>query len=723
MLTVGAASTEAYTTAGGVGVHRTTVPVDPHGVVDPIIDALDERRGVLLASSFEYPGRYARWTIGLVDPPLQIVSRGRSLSITALNDRGRVLLPALRPSLDSLDAVAGLEVSDVRMDVEVKPPAERVTEEDRSRQHSVFSVLRAIIQCFGHDAEPHLGLYGAFGYDLAFQFDPIDFRIDRPADRRDLVLFLPDDIVVVDGQAQRAIRCQYEFEAAGMSTQGLPREGERSPFAPPSSTEPWREYPPGGYAELVRLAHERFRRGDLFEVVPSQMFFQPCTAPPSEIFRRLQKRNPAPYGAFINLGEQEYLVGASPEMYVRAEGRRIETCPISGTISRGESAIDDADQILKLLMSQKDATELTMCTDVDRNDKSRICVPGSVRVIGRRQVELYSRLIHTVDHVEGMLQEGYDPLDAFLSHAWAVTVTGAPKLWAMRFIEEHERSYRAWYGGALGVLGFDGSVNTGLTLRTTRIKNGVAEVRAGATLLYDSVPEDEEKETELKAAAIIDAITRPEPRGPESAACRSAATNGKRVLMLDHEDSFVQTLVSYVREQGAEVKTLRAGLPDEALRAELADYRPSLVMLSPGPGCPADFQMSRTLSTVLDLGIPVFGVCLGLQGIVEHFGGELGILPEAMHGKSSEIRTLGGTLLEGLPETFEAGRYHSLYAKKDTMPEELVVTAESSDGVVMAIEHAILPIGAVQFHPESIMTLKLDAGSRLIRNVLSRLAR
>ena len=119
-------------------------------------------------------------------------------------------------------------------------------------------------------------------------------------------------------------------------------------------------------------------------------------------------------------------------MYVRVEGDRVETCPIAGTIARGVDPIADAEQIRTILNSTKDESELTMCTDVDRNDKARVCVPGSVRVIGRRQIEMYSRLIHTVDHVEGRLRRGFDALDAFLTHMWAVTVTGAPKLWAMQ---------------------------------------------------------------------------------------------------------------------------------------------------------------------------------------------------------------------------------------------------------------------------------------------------
>ena len=165
---------------------------------------------------------------------------------------------------------------------------------------------------------------------------------------------------------------------------------------------------------------------------------------------------------------------------MRVTGDRVETCPIAGTIARGGDPLGDAENIRALLTSAKEESELTMCTDVDRNDKSRVCEPGSVTVIGRRQIEMYSRLIHTVDHVEGRLRPGFDALDAFLTHMWAVTVTGAPKTWAMQFIEDHEDRPRRWYGGAVGMIGFDGGMNTGLTLRTAHIRDGVAAVRAGA---------------------------------------------------------------------------------------------------------------------------------------------------------------------------------------------------------------------------------------------------
>src|SRR5713226_3006925 len=560
-----------YHTEGGVTVHRA-IDRQPHqGAIEPLLDALDSRQGAVLTSSYEYPGRYTRWDMGFVDPPLRLTFRGLAFELAALNERGQVLLPGIRQVLGKLAAVRDLSLchpersegpsrsrdgegssptaqNDMFMVGRIEPGHERFFEEERSKQPSAFTIVRALVELFASETDPHLGLYGAFGYDLAFQFEPIRKRLPRPPEQRDLVLYLPDELLIVDHQRQVAERRRYDFELGGQSTIGLARGGPSSLYQPAEHGEPSVDHAPGEYAAGVALAKEAFRRGDLFEVVPGQTFSEPCRPSPAELFRRLRRRNPAPYGFLMNLGEAEYLVGASPEMYVRVEGRRVETCPISGTIARGADAIEDAENIRELLNSAKDESELTMYTDVDRNDKSRICEPGSVRVIGRRQIEMYSRLIHTVDHVEGELRPEFDALDGILSHAWAVTVTGAPKLWAIRFVEEEERSSRRWYGGAIGRLTFDGNMNTGLTLRTMRMKDGIAETRVGATLLYDSNPVAEEDETELKAAALFTAIrgsVRATARPSETPAGQSA--RGRKVLLIDHEDSFVHTLAGYIR--------------------------------------------------------------------------------------------------------------------------------------------------------------------------------
>jgi len=709
-----------YTTQGGIAVAREICERDYQPADYALARALDERRGVLFSSSFEFPGRYTRWDMGFVDPPLAFTARGRHCMIEALNPRGRVLLPAVTQALSGLPATHLSHCGADRIEGEIAASAERFPEEQRSRQPSVFSLLRALTQLFRSVEDQHLGLYGAFGYDLVFQFEPMQLRLPRPSDQRDLVLYLPDEILIVDHMRQIAASHRYEFEFGGASTAGLPRTTATAAYRPeraPASAPAESDHGPGEYAALVERAKEAFVRGDLFEVVPGQLFIDRCPDQPSVVFQRLRQANPAPYGALINLGDGEFLVSASPEMFVRVEGSRIETCPISGTIARGRDPVEDAERIRELLNSTKDEAELTMCTDVDRNDKSRVAVPGSVRVIGRRQIELYSRLIHTVDHVEGMLRAEFDALDGFLSHAWAVTVTGAPKLWAIRFIEEHERSSRRWYGGALGRLTFDGNMNTGLTLRTIRMKDGIGEVRAGATLLFDSDPHAEEAECRLKASALFSAIR---GRPATSAALPTNAARSSRlglnVLLVDHEDSFVHTLANYLRTSGAEVTTMRPDLARAELRRGLTA---DLVVLSPGPGRPADFAMSETLALAIGRSLPIFGVCLGLQGIVEYFGGALDTLATPCHGKPSTVRVLGGRLFGGLPAEFTVGRYHSLHARRSELPLSLNVTAETADQVIMAIEHRELPIAAVQFHPESVMTLREEIGMPIIAAMLS----
>ena len=710
---------KTYLTAGGIAITRTARLEPRSDAIDALASKLDERLGVLLTSSSEYPGRYTRWDIGFCDPALSFTGWQRGFEVRACNERGAVLIPAVASALRACNAVESLEAEAGTVNGTVRVSEEWFPEELRGKQPTLFSVVRALIDLFRSPEDAHLGLYGAFGYEIAFQFDPIRLAMPRDETERNLVLFLPDDILIVDHRREAATRFRYEFDVDGKRTDGLERAGNRTPYVAADTVERDCDHAPGEYAATVRDALEAFRRGDLFGVVPSQTFFEPCAARPSVVFRRLRERNPAPYGALLHLGEHEYLVAASPEMYLRVEGSRIETGPIAGTIARGADTIADARQIRTLLSSEKAESELTMATDVDRNDKSRVCEADSVRVIGHRQIEMYSRVIHTVDHVEGRLREGYDALDGFLAHTWAVTVTGAPKRHAIQFIEDHERSPRRWYGGAIGFLGFDGNINAGLTLRTVRVKDGVAEVRVGAMLLFGSDPHDEETETRLKASALLDAIRRddnaPGPR-IEPRADRPGA--GRRVIMIDHEDSFVHTLAGYFRRTGAEVMTYRLGFP----RRRIAEERPDLVVLSPGPGRPDDFGVGETIDAALDAGVPLFGVGLGLQGIVEFYGGGLSVLPLPAAGKPSMVNVRGGRLFEGLPKRFEGGHYHSLYADRDTFPDALAITAESDEGIVMAVEHPELPVAAVQFHPESILTLDEGVGLAVVKNVMRGLA-
>ena len=296
---------------------------------------------------------------------------------------------------------------------------------------------------------------------------------------------------------------------------------------------------------------------------------------------------------------------------------------------------------------------------------------------------------------------------------WVVTVTGAPKLWAMQFIESHEKSPRKWYAGAVGWFGFNGDLNTGLVLRTLRIKRGIAEIRAGATLLYDSQPEAEEKETRLKASALLGVLSSDQKQNNRAGESQGSGL-GKKVLLIDHQDSFVHTLGNYFRQTGAEVTTWRAGF-DVSRIAELA---PDLVVLSPGPGRPQDFDMGRSIAAILEAKIPLFGVCLGLQAVCEYFGGQLKLLDYPVHGKASQVNVVAGQLLSEFDEGFTVGRYHSLYADEDSLPDELLVTARTEDGIVMGLEHRDLAIYTVQFHPETILSMHDKAGYKIIERMM-----
>lgn len=402
-----------YTSPSGVKVTREVLPItDVASELKSLVLSLDDSKGIILTSSYEFPGRYARWTVGFTAPPLQIEGKGLNFTITALNSRGEVLLSAVRDHLSASPDLFYIKndptaTSSTKLLGHVIPATGYFSEEERSKQPTLFSLVRAIRTLFFSPESDQLGLFGSFGYDLTFQFEPIEIKKQRDDDQRDLVLYLPDEILVVDNKRNDAWKLRYEFEFEKKSTKNLPRDAAESKFKFADATTIFqrRDVPKGDYAKSVIKAKEEFRVGNLFEVVLSQVFREKLNVKPSVVFQRLCQRNPSPYGFFMNLGQDEYLVGASPEMFVRVEetskGTRVETCPISGTIERGDTPLEDAQQIKKLLLSAKEESELTMCTDVDRNDKSRICIPGSVKVLGRRQIEMYSRLIHTVDHVEG----------------------------------------------------------------------------------------------------------------------------------------------------------------------------------------------------------------------------------------------------------------------------------------------------------------------------------
>ena len=311
--------------------------------LDDLIDLLDRRRGVVLSSGTTVPGRYESFDLGFADPPLVLETSGSDFSLSALNARGEVLIAFLGDVLREPCVVIS-EASPTRLKGHIIRGAAPVEEDQRTRRASVMSLVRNMIAALSANDDPLLGLYGAFAYDLVFQIEDLVQKRKREDDQRDIVLYVPDRLLAYDRATGRGVELSYDFAWNGKSTSGLPRESGESVYTK-TNRQGFADHAAGEYQATVEVARAAFARGDLFEAVPGQLFAEPCERSPAEVFQRLCRINPSPYGALMNLGDGEFLVSASPEMFVRSDGRRVETCPISGTIARGVDAIGDAEQI------------------------------------------------------------------------------------------------------------------------------------------------------------------------------------------------------------------------------------------------------------------------------------------------------------------------------------------------------------------------------------------
>jgi anthranilate synthase component I len=275
----------------------------------------------------------------------------------------------------------------------------------------------------------------------------------------------------------------------------------------PPTNEAWRGEPgaierfpcQSRYEEMVRRCQEHIRAGDAYQIVPSQRAERPTSASPLAVYRALRRVNPSPYLFLLELDDLA-LVGSSPERLVACEAGRASVCPIAGTTSAGEG---DAE---RLLASEKDRAEHVMLVDLGRNDLSRVCRAGSVRVTRSFEVERFSHVTHLVSEVVGELRDGVTPFDVLRACFPAGTVTGAPKIRAMQIISELEGFRRGPYAGAVGYVLPGGTMDTCIALRTIVMADGVARIQAGAGIVADSDPAAEHRECLAKLAALEAAI-------------------------------------------------------------------------------------------------------------------------------------------------------------------------------------------------------------------------
>ncbi len=266
----------------------------------------------------------------------------------------------------------------------------------------------------------------------------------------------------------------------------------------------------GRFEDMVRDAREYIAAGDIFQVVLSQRFTRETTVEPFDVYRAVRRLNPSPYMFFFDFGivddEPLFLVGSSPEMFVRLEGRTASLRPIAGTRPRGADAAADAALAQELLADPKERAEHVMLVDLGRNDLGRVCEYGTVKVSDFFTIEKYSHVMHIVSHVEGRLRPELTAFDLVRAAFPAGTVSGAPKVRALEIISSLEQDARGAYAGTVGYFGFDGNMDTCLAIRTMVGRGNTFSVQAGAGIVADSNPTTEYQETVNKASAMLKAI-------------------------------------------------------------------------------------------------------------------------------------------------------------------------------------------------------------------------
>jgi anthranilate synthase component 1 len=385
-------------------------------------------------------------------------------------------------------------------------------------------ILKSRLRDFRLQDSPELprfagGYVGYLGYACAAAVEKLPTKPD-PFGLPDALLERFDDILVYDhvrSQATLLVNADLEEHASEAAARrdalvrlerlaGLVLTTTAAPLETPQprSAAPVEEGR-GAYAGAVARGQSHIRAGDIFQVVLSRQDIREFSGDPLEVYRRLRMGNPSPYHFFLDQPEA-VILGASPEMLVRVEAGRMEVRPIAGTRPRG--ATPEADEALRreLLEDPKEAAEHVMLVDLGRNDVGRVCAFGSVAVSSFRQVEAYSHVLHLVSSVTGTLRPDAHPVDALFAAFPAGTVSGAPKLRAMEIIHDLEGPGRGVYSGAVGYFDYRGNLDTCIAIRTAVIKDGRAQLQAGAGIVADSVADREFDECHHKLAPLVAAL-------------------------------------------------------------------------------------------------------------------------------------------------------------------------------------------------------------------------
>lgn len=479
----------------------------PFDSPDEAIESLEIKSNFCLFESTEITEEEGKLSLIGFDPPLEIKGKENHLEVHIYHPRRtKQYLNALEKKFSPFL----VEKKECCWTFDIPKLKFYGAENERINRQNSAQIIRFLLRRFKTEKKTFLGLYGAFSYYFVYQFEDITRK--KVSQTEDFHLFLFDSIITFDHVHKKCELYLYrnheneiENSIRNIETkiQNLSKNYDKNKkFITISEVK----YSPSDeeFKNQIKKAIKYCYLGEFMEVVLSREITAKAEGNPYLIYENYKKINPSPYLFYFDLNG-EILLGASPEIMIKCQNRKVTLKPISGTIKRGNSTLEDHINTMNLLNSEKEKAELDMLIDLGRNDLSRICKAG-ITIEQYRSIEKYSHLYHTIAEISGILESEYSGFDALVNCLNAGTLTGAPKISAMNFIEEVESHQRGYYGGSIGYITFDGEVNTAITIRTMHVKNQIMKYLSGATLLYESTPEGELNETYNKAAAFIKAI-------------------------------------------------------------------------------------------------------------------------------------------------------------------------------------------------------------------------
>ena len=485
-----------------------------------------KKNSILLESADIVP-KYGELSLGSANPCLKVTGYKEDFEIKALNNLGKKILKLIKSDLSFCDKISYKQDS---IKGKLMPKRKNVSEDQRLKLKTHIDIIRAITFKFRPTEKPiipYCGLFGAISYDFIDQFEDLPKNSQDLLQNPDYELYFLDNLFLTDHKKgktylisnalitdnnrneiyKNCIKTINNYEL--VLKKKLPKLKKFKPKKQALETDTSKNE----FEGIVETMKSHILRGDIFQVVPSRTIIADYNAEPLDIYQKLRNLNPSPYMFYINQ-TNGVLLGASPEMSLRVEGdkeKMVEIRPIAGTKPRGlvNDGVDadlDSRYETELKIDEKELAEHTMLIDLARNDVAKISKTGTRYCNEPFVVEKYSHVQHLVSNVRGILREDLDALHAYLATMNMGTLTGCPKVEAMKLIRQHEKNKRGFYGGAIGYITPSGDMDTTIVIRSMFLKGNKAYVRAGAGIVYDSIPKNEVLETEKKAKACLNAI-------------------------------------------------------------------------------------------------------------------------------------------------------------------------------------------------------------------------